>query len=45
MKGIKSYPSTGMFWLCKFVKLDKILELYFASDPIEIERLLMTEIS
>lgn len=45
IKGIKSYPSSGMFWLYKFVKLDKILELYFLSDPIEIVLLFVTEIS
>lgn len=45
LKSIKSYPSSGMVWLRIFVKLDKMLELYFSSDPIEIDLLLMTEIS
>lgn len=45
MKGIKRYPSSGMFWLRKFVKLDNILELYFPSDPREIDLRLTTEIS
>jgi len=34
-----------MFWLRRFVKLDKILELYFPSDAVEIDCHLMTEIS
>jgi len=45
IKGIKSYLGSGMFWLRRFVKLDKILELYFPSDAVEIDCHLMTEIS
>lgn len=43
IKVTESYSSSGVFLLCQFVKLDKIRELYFLSDPIESDHLWVTK--